>query len=89
MNQVRLANSIKILSKKGKDMKKMKKIDKKMHKEIKAGKKALKIKKVMHEYKEDELHSGSKKGPKVSNPKQAIAIAISESKKVGKKSKKK
>lgn len=40
-----------------------------------------KIKKVMHEFEEGELHSGSKKGPKVKNPKQAIAIAISESKK--------
>lgn len=37
-----------------------------------------KVKKVMHEYKEGELHSGSKKGPKVKNRKQAIAIAMSE-----------
>ena len=37
-----------------------------------------KIKKVMHEYKEGELHSGSKKGPEVKSPKQAIAIALSE-----------
>ena len=44
-----------------------------------------KIGKVMHEYKAGELHSGSKKGPMVKNPKQAIAIAISEGKKaVGK-----
>lgn len=48
-----------------------------------------KIKKVMHEYKEGELRSGSKKGPKVTNPKQAIAIAISESKRGKKKKKKK
>ena len=40
-----------------------------------------KIKKVMKEFKEDKLHSGSKKGPLVTNPKQAIAIAISEKKK--------
>lgn len=39
-----------------------------------------KIKKVMHEFKEGKLHSGSKKGPVVTNPKQAIAISISESK---------
>ncbi len=39
-----------------------------------------KIEKVMHEFKEGKLHSGSKKGPQVTNPKQAIAIAISESK---------
>lgn len=44
-------------------------------------KKSKKIEKVMHEFKEKELHSGSKKGPLVKNPKQAIAIAISESKK--------
>lgn len=37
-----------------------------------------KIHKVMHEFKEGELHSGSKKGPKVRNRKQAIAIALSE-----------
>ena len=40
-----------------------------------------KIKKVMHEYKAGTLHSGSKTGPVVTNPRQAIAIAISESKK--------
>jgi len=37
-----------------------------------------KIKKVMHEAKENKLHSGSKKGPIVTNPKQKIAIAMSE-----------
>lgn len=42
-----------------------------------------KVEKVMHEYKEGDLHSGSKKGPKVSNPKQAIAIALSEARKAG------
>ena len=40
-----------------------------------------KIEKVMEEFKSGSLRSGSKKGPKVTNPKQAIAIAISESKK--------
>lgn len=40
-----------------------------------------KIKKVMHEFKAGKLHSGSKKGPLVKNPKQAIAIAISEARK--------
>ena len=34
--------------------------------------------KVMNEFKHGELHSGSKKGPKVTNPKQAVAIAYSE-----------
>jgi hypothetical protein len=36
------------------------------------------VAKVMHEYKEGELHTGSKKGPKVKSRKQAIAIALSE-----------
>lgn len=47
-----------------------------------------KIKKVMGEFKKGDLHSGSKKGPVVTNPKQAIAISISEAKKVSKKKKK-
>lgn len=37
-----------------------------------------KVKKVMHEYKHGELESG-RSGRKVRNPKQAIAIAMSES----------
>lgn len=41
-------------------------------------KQKAKIKKVMHEAKEGKLHSGSKKGPVVTNPKQKIAIAMSE-----------
>jgi hypothetical protein len=40
-----------------------------------------KVEKVMHEYKEGDLHSGSKKGPIVKNQKQAIAISLSEAKK--------
>lgn len=40
-----------------------------------------KVHKVMHEFKHGELHSGSKKGPKVTSSKQAIAIAMSESNK--------
>lgn len=46
---------------------------------------ARKIDIVMTEFKEGTLRSGSKKGKKVTNPKQAIAIAISESKKTTKK----
>lgn len=43
------------------------------------GKKAeSKVHKVMKEYKEGKLHSGSKKGPQVKNRKQAVAIALSE-----------
>lgn len=37
-----------------------------------------KVKKVMEEYKQGKLHSGSKKGPIVKSPKQGIAIALSE-----------
>lgn len=48
-----------------------------------AKKKSSKVEKVMHEYKEGELHSGSKKGPKVKSRKQAIAIALSEARKSG------
>ncbi len=44
---------------------------------------AKKVEKVMHEYKEGKLHSGSKKGPEVTNPKQAVAIALSEARKAG------
>lgn len=44
-----------------------------------------KVEKVMKEYKEGKLHSGSKKGPKVSNRKQAVAIALSEARKSKKK----
>jgi hypothetical protein len=40
-----------------------------------------KVHKVMHEFKHHELHSGSKHGPKVTNRKQAIAIALSEQRK--------
>jgi hypothetical protein len=40
-----------------------------------------KVEKVMHEFKENKLHSGSKKGPIVTDPKQGIAIALSESRK--------
>lgn len=40
-----------------------------------------KVKKVMGEWKSGKLHSGSKKGPAVTNRKQAIAIALSEARK--------
>lgn len=45
---------------------------------MKFTKAAKKIGKVMGEFKSGKLHSGSKKGPEVTNPKQAIAIALSE-----------
>ena len=37
--------------------------------------------KTMHEFKHGQLHSGSKHGPKVTNRKQAIAIALSQARK--------
>ncbi len=42
-----------------------------------------KIGKVLHEFKEGSLHSGSKKGPVVTNPAQAKAIALSEARAAG------
>ena len=47
-------------------------------------KKATKVQKVMHEFKAGTLHSG-KGGKVVKNPKQAIAIAISEAQRAKKK----
>jgi hypothetical protein len=46
--------------------------------------KEKKISKVMKEFSKGELHSGSKKGPIVTNPKQAVAIGYSEAKKAKK-----
>ena len=43
-----------------------------------SAKAGAKIAKVMGEFKKGELHSGSKEGPKVKSPKQAMAIAMSE-----------
>ena len=50
-------------------------------------KKKSKVSKVMKEFKARKLRSGSKKGPKVKSPKQAIAIALSEERKTRKKRK--
>ncbi len=51
---------------------------------MKMTKEQKKVKKVMGEFKEGTLHSG-KKGPVVKNPKQAVAIALSEARKAKKK----
>jgi len=74
---------VKSLSKKKDEKKKVKNAPKKNDK------KKAKIEKVMHEYKEGELKSGSKRGPKVKSRKQAVAIALSEARRVGKKRKRK
>lgn len=36
------------------------------------------VRQELHKFKEGELHSGSKKGPLVTNRKQAIAIALNQ-----------
>jgi hypothetical protein len=41
--------------------------------------KRKRMKEEMHKFKEGTLHSGSKNGPIVTNPKQAIAISLHES----------
>lgn len=43
-----------------------------------------KVRRVMREYSKNKLRSGSKKGPKVKDRDQAIAIAISEAKRINK-----
>lgn len=53
----------------------------------KGGKFQAKVGKVMHEFGKGELHSGSKEGPVVKNPKQAVAISMSEARKATKGSK--
>jgi hypothetical protein len=53
-------------------------------KQLASAKAKNKVGKVMHEYREGSLHSG-KGGPVVKSRKQAIAIALSEGAKAGKK----
>jgi hypothetical protein len=48
----------------------------------------LKFDKVLREYTTGKLHSGSKTGPEVTSPKQAVAIAYSEARRGYKKKKK-
>ena len=52
-------------------------------------KRRSKVPTVMKEFKAGTLNSGSKKGPKVTSRKQAIAIALSEERKSRKKRRKK
>ena len=49
-----------------------------------AKEKEKKIKKVMEKFSKDKLHSGSKKGPLITEPKQAVAIALSVQRKAKK-----
>jgi Family of unknown function (DUF6496) len=56
---------------------------KKKHKKKYSSDAESKVSKVMHEFGEGKLHSGSKKGPVVKNRKQAVAIGISEARKRG------
>lgn len=41
-----------------------------------------KVEQVMHEFKAGDLHSGSRRGPDVASRKQAVAIALSEGRRV-------
>jgi len=66
------------MEKKKEKLKKLKKEPKR-----KAAKGERKIEKVLEEYKEGDLRSGSKKGPQVKSKKQALAIALSEARKAG------
>ena len=52
-------------------------------------KRRSKVPTVMKEFKSGTLNSGSKKGPKVTSRKQAVAIALSEERKARKKRRKK
>lgn len=80
-----LKGDIKTFKKEAKeDVKLMKKLkSKKETAKKKDPKPKSKVERVMREFKEHTLHSGSKKGPKVKSRKQAIAIALSESRKAG------
>jgi hypothetical protein len=48
-----------------------------------------KVRKTLHEFKTGSLRSGSKQGPKVKSRRQAVAIALSQARKVGRKRKRK
>ena len=60
-------------------------VEREMKSSSKGGKKAAKV---MREYSAGKLHSGSKKGPVVTSPTQAKAIAMSEAREATKKGKK-
>jgi hypothetical protein len=56
----------------------------KSHKRYQMGKKGTaKMEKTMHEWKHGALHSGSKRGPKVTSQKQAVAIGLSQARRAG------
>lgn len=69
-------------------VKKVKEKEKHAKKEMGKKRSDLKFDKVLHEFKERKLHSGSKKGPVVTKPSQATAIAFSEARRAYKKKKK-
>ena len=57
--------------------------EKKADERLYSNKANKKIHKVINEFEEGKLHSGSKKGPQVKNLKQAVKIGIEESKRKG------
>lgn len=65
------------MSKKREEKKHKKEEKKYPEKKHEPKKKNAKVETVLHEYKEGTLHSGSKKGPKVTSRDQALAIALS------------
>lgn len=75
-------------SKKSEIKKVVKKVVKKvLKKKVAKSKAKRKIAKVMHEFEEGKLHSGSKQGPVVHNPMQAVAIGYSEARRAKRKKK--
>lgn len=64
-----------------------KSLPKSVRKDVRMARGENKIEKVMHEFKEGMLHSGSKRGPKVKSRGQALAIALSESRRAKKRRK--
>jgi len=62
-------------------------LPKSVRKDVRIARGEKKIEDVMHEFKEGMLHSGSKRGPKVKSRRQALAIALSESRRAKKRRK--
>lgn len=64
-----------------------KSLPKSIRKDVRMARGEKKIEKVMHEFKEGMLHSGSKRGPKVTSRRQALAIALNSARRAKKRRK--